>query len=155
MPFTAIRAMACLLAAATACAPAPPIGVVGPAADAVRARIEFGPNTLLVEVANTEAERARGLMGRSSLPDDSGMLFVFPEAAVQGVWMRDTPVPLDAAFITEDHRIESIVSLEAFDETVRYSGAPILYVLEVARGWFAARGVEEGATATIRFLPPH
>ena len=148
------RALACLLASAAACAPSPPADVVGPAADAARADVTFGPYTLVVEVANTEEERARGLMGRASVPDGSGMLFVFPEAAVQGVWMRDTPVPLDAAFIDEDHRISSIVSLEPFDETVRYSEAPILYVLEVRRGWFAEHGVGEGDTTTIRFLPP-
>lgn len=138
---------------AAACAPGPPAPVTGPAAEAERARVTFGGDTLVVEVANTEAERARGLMGRTTVPEGSGMLFVFGEAAVQGVWMRDTPVPLDAAFIDERHRISGIVALEPFDETVRYSDVPILYVLEVARGWFARHGVEVGDTATIRFLP--
>ena len=146
--------LVCLLALAGACAPGPSAGVAGPAAAAERASIAFGQDTLLVEVASTEATRARGLMGRSSIPDSSGMLFVFPEAAVQGVWMRDTPVPLDAAFIDADYRISSIVGLEPFDETVRYSDAPILYVLEVTRGWFARHGVEVGDVATVRFLPP-
>jgi uncharacterized membrane protein (UPF0127 family) len=106
------RTASAVLLALAACAPSPGADVTGPAAGAERAGITFGQDTILVEVANTEAERARGLMGRSSVPDGSGMLFVFPEAAVQGVWMRDTPLPLDAAFIDEDRRISTIVELE-------------------------------------------
>jgi uncharacterized membrane protein (UPF0127 family) len=134
------------------CAAAPSPDVTGPAAAAEGAHVTFGSDTLRVEVANTEAERARGLMGRERLAEGTGMLFVFPEAAVQGVWMRDTPLPLDAAFLDANRRILSIERLEPFDETVRYSEAPVLYVLEAPRGWFERHGVDVGDVAGIAFL---
>lgn len=130
----------------------PSAEVTGPAGGAEEAIVAFGSDTLRVEVANTDAERARGLMGRETVPDGTGMLFVFADAAVQGVWMRDTPVPLDAAFLDEDGRILSIEALEPFDETVRYSQAPVLHVLEVPRGWFRRKGIEVGDVADIEFI---
>lgn len=154
MDSAARRLLIRLVTLTAACAPGPPAAVTGPAAEAEQAYVVFGADTLVAEVANTETERARGLMGRSTLPEGSGMLFVFGEPEIQGVWMRDTPLPLDAAFIDEDRRVTTIVGLEPFDETVRYSDVPIEYVLEVERGWFAEHGVEAGDTATIRFLPP-
>lgn len=124
-------------------ADAPP----GPIAE--RAWVTFGNDSIHAEVARTEAQRERGLMLRETLPDGTGMLFVFPEAAVQGVWMKDTDLALDAAFIDESRTVLGIVPLEPRDETVKYSDAPILYVLEVPRGWFAEHGVTPGDRVTI------
>lgn len=109
----------------------------------------FGTDTVRVEVARTEEERARGLMFRDELAPGTGMLFVFDEAEVQGVWMKETRVPLDAAFLDPEGVILNIEPLEPGDLTVKYADGPVLYVLEVPRGWFAAHGVVPGDRARI------
>lgn len=111
----------------------------------------FGVDSVRAEVARTEAERERGLMFREAVPDGTGMLFVFERPEVQGVWMQDTHVALDAAFLDEEATISSIEPLEPGDPTVKYSTDPVLFVLEVPRGWFAAHDVTVGDTAVIVF----
>ncbi|HEX5470009.1 MAG TPA: DUF192 domain-containing protein [Gaiellaceae bacterium] len=100
-----------------------------------------------VEVADTEAERERGLMGRSSLAADSGMLFVFGEEHRGAFWMKDTLIPLSIAFYGEDGRILRILDMvpckeepcPLYDPEVAYEGA-----LEVNAGAFERWGVSEG-----------
>jgi uncharacterized membrane protein (UPF0127 family) len=60
------------------------------------------------EIAVTEAERARGLMHRDALPEDRGMLFVFPEEGRHRFWMKNTRIELDIVFIGSDRRVVSI-----------------------------------------------
>ncbi|MDZ7778341.1 MAG: DUF192 domain-containing protein [Gemmatimonadota bacterium] len=111
----------------------------------------FGSDSVRAEVARTESQRERGLMLRESVPDGTGMLFVFPEAEVQGVWMKDTYVPLTAAFMDGNFTVLSIERLEPEDPTVKYSEDPVMYVLEVPQGWFEAHGVTPGDRATVVF----
>jgi uncharacterized protein len=100
-----------------------------------------------VEIADTTEERARGLMGRESLPDDAGMLFVFSQPNAGGFWMKDTLIPLSIAFVRSDGRIVRILDMEpcrrdpcpVYDPGVTYVRA-----LEVNRGAFKRWGVEEG-----------
>jgi uncharacterized membrane protein (UPF0127 family) len=102
-------------------------------------------HAVVVELARTDAERARGLMGRTSLPEDRGMLFLFDETAEHAFWMKDTPLPLDMIFIDEEGRIVGIVE-RAAPRTLaqRTVGVPSRYVLEVNGGWSRARGVKAG-----------
>jgi len=89
----------------------------------------------------------RGLMYRESLPQDQGMLFVFPAAQIQSFWMRNTFIPLDIAFISSEGIIVDIQHMKPVDESVLYtSSAPALYALEVNAGWFASHGIEVGAS---------
>ena len=111
----------------------------------------FGADSVRAEVARTATARERGLMFRDTLPDGTGMLFVFERPEIQGVWMRDTHVALDAAFIDEASTITSIEPLEPGDTTVKYSESPVLFVLETPRGWLAEHGVTVGDTAVIVF----
>jgi len=111
----------------------------------------FGGDSIRAEVARTESDRERGLMFREAVPDGTGMLFVFPEPEIQGVWMRDTYVALDAAFIDDAFTVSGIEPLEPGDATVKYSESPILFVLETPRGWLAEHGVMVGDTAMIVF----
>jgi hypothetical protein len=113
--------------------------------------VVFGADSIRAEVARTESERARGLMFREVVPDGTGMLFVFPQPEIQGVWMQDTYVALDAAFIDDAYTVSGIEPLEPGDTTVKYSERPVLFVLEVPRGWLEAHGVEVGDTAVIVF----
>ncbi len=105
-----------------------------------------------VEVADSDEERAAGLMHRESLPEDAGMIFVFPEEASGGFWMKNTPIPLSIAFADADGRILRILDMEPcqadpcriYDPGVTYRSA-----LEVNRGAFSDWGVEEGDRLTL------
>lgn len=107
-----------------------------------------------VEVARTEPERRRGLMDRSSLPDDAGMLFLFDETAEQAFWMKDTLLPLDMIFLDDEGRVVGIVESAAPRTlTSRSVGAPSRYVLEVNGGWSRARGVKAGDRVRFEGVP--
>ena len=103
--------------------------------------------TVSVEIADTPAGREKGLMGRETLPADSGMAFVFPEDQRGPFWMKDTLIPLSIAFYSADGRILKILDMEPcdadpcplYDPGVAYRGA-----LEVNRGAFADWGITAG-----------
>lgn len=101
--------------------------------------------TLSVEIADDEQERARGLMFRKTLPEDGGMLFVFPEQAPRSFWMKNTPLSLDILFLATDGEIVAIAR-----DTTPFSTAPInsieaaKYALEVNAGYCARHGVNVG-----------
>jgi uncharacterized protein len=99
---------------------------------------------LTVEVAHTEAARAQGLMHRRMLPESRGMLFVFREAALHGMWMMNTYVPLSVAFLDEHGIIINIAEMEPHTRITHSAARPAKYALEVNRGWFAKRGVNPG-----------
>ncbi|MGH3007040.1 MAG: DUF192 domain-containing protein [Gaiellaceae bacterium] len=113
---------------------------------------EEGEVAVDVEVADSAGERAVGLMNRESLPEDAGMIFVFPEEHAGGFWMKDTLVPLSIAFADADGRILRILDMEPceadpceiYDPGVSYRSA-----LEVNRGAFSEWGVEEGDRLTL------
>jgi len=97
------------------------------------------PARLVVEIADTPAARGRGLMGRELLDDDSGVLFIFPDAAPRIFWMHDTPGSLDMIFADAEHRIIHIArDTQPFSDQLYPSQGAAQYVLEV-RGGFAAR----------------
>jgi hypothetical protein len=103
--------------------------------------------TIAVEIADTTSERAHGLMGRTTLPADAGMAFVFPEDQRGPFWMKDTLIPLSIAFYSGDGRILKILDMEPcdadpcplYDPEVAYRGA-----LEVNQGAFAGWGISAG-----------
>jgi uncharacterized membrane protein (UPF0127 family) len=83
-------------------------------------------------------------MHRETLPEDHGMLFVFPNERVLTFWMKDTPLPLSVAFADAGGRIVRIADMEPMSATPVSSGAPARYALEMNRGWFEKRGVFVG-----------
>ncbi len=97
-----------------------------------------------VEVADDEAERARGLMDRESLPEDQGMLFVYPSMRQLSFWMKNTRIPLDIAFIDDGLLIVDIQQMEPENEELHTSRQPAMYALEMDLGWFEANGVKTG-----------
>ena len=99
---------------------------------------------LRIEIPQTPGEFKTGLMFRESLDTDSGMLFVFDRVAQQSFHMSHTTIPLDIAFINEEGYIESIKELTPLRREPVYSNAPVLYALEVNRGWFAENEVKVG-----------
>ena len=102
--------------------------------------------TIAVELADTPGEREQGLMGRTSLPADAGMVFVYPEDHAGPFWMKDTLIPLSIAFYAADGRILRILDMQPckadpcplYDPEVPYRGA-----LEVNEGAFADWGLTE------------
>ena len=99
---------------------------------------------LTTEVARTEPERQTGLMFRRDLPDDAGMLFVFPFDDFRAFWMHETPLPLSIAYVARDGTITQIADMQSFDEGLTPSREQVPFALEVHQGWFRAAGVREG-----------
>ncbi len=109
-----------------------------------RLALQVGEATLQAEYARTPAERERGLMERTELAEDHGMLFRFDAFRQHCLWMKNTPLPLSAAFMDEQGRIVDLIDLEPHSTAIRCSKAPARYALEMNRGWFALNGVELG-----------
>jgi uncharacterized protein len=106
--------------------------------------LRVGDQTVMVEVAATPAAMARGLMFREHLPDDHGMLFIWPGDQVVGMWMKNTLIPLSVAFIDREYRVRNIADMEPHSRHVHASDGPVRYALEVNRGWFERHGVHPG-----------
>jgi hypothetical protein len=99
-----------------------------------------------VEIADSPVRWYIGLRGRESMPEDQGMLFVYPEEAPRTFTMANTPIPLSIAFIDSERRIIDIQDMKPFDgDPPGYDSAePAQYALEVNRGFFEKRGVKVG-----------
>ncbi|WP_415845587.1 DUF192 domain-containing protein [Stutzerimonas zhaodongensis] len=120
--------------------------VLMPMANASEPLLELrvGDARLEAEYARTPNERERGLMERTEMPADHGMLFRFDELRRHCLWMKNTPLPLSAAFMDEQGRIVDIIDLQPLDTSIRCSQGPARYALEMNQGWFEAKGVEVG-----------
>lgn len=110
-----------------------------------RAQIQVGGVPITVELAETRETQQRGLMGRDSLPENYGMLFVYDSERTLSFWMRNTKIPLDIAFIDANGVIVGIDQLEPRSEESVLSKSPAMYALEINQGWFSENGVTEGA----------
>ena len=99
-----------------------------------------------VEIADDDAERQRGLMERTALAENAGMLFVFEREQPLSFWMRNTLIPLSVAYIGSEGRIVDIQDMQPLDDVPPHyvSAEPARYALEVNQGFFAERGVEVG-----------
>ena len=106
----------------------------------------WGEATVTVEVAATPAEIARGLMYRTHLPYDAGMLFLMGSEAVWSFYMRNTFIALDIIYIARDLTIAGIIhNAQPCTDTRRGVHKPSSYVLEVNGGWAAAHQIATGA----------
>lgn len=117
-------------------------------AEPERLSLQVGDVPVRAEYAASDAARQRGLMQRERLPDGEGMLLHFPASARQCLWMKNTPLPLSAAFIDEHGRIVDLIDLEPLSLEIRCSTEPARYALEVPQGWFERNGVNPGAEVT-------
>ncbi len=106
--------------------------------------ITVGGHTLSVEIADTQELRRRGLMNRRSLPDNTGMLFVFESESKPSFWMKNTTIPLSISFIAANGLIRQIERLEPLSLESVVSRRTVLYALEVNRGWFEERNITPG-----------
>lgn len=113
----------------------------------------LGADTIWAEVADDPAEQIRGLKGRVSIPEGTGLLFIFDEAAERSFWMVGTLVDLDIAFLDADLRIIRITTMKAGTSVLTYSMGPAMFALEVRAGWFAERKIPVGTIARVIFDP--
>src|SRR5512146_106688 len=116
---------------------------------------EFGGVSLRIDYATTEAERERGLGGRTSLDPDEGMLFIFPKDDLYGFWMKDTLVPLDMFWLDAQGHVvfmERDVATSTYPN-VFYPPVPARYVLETAAGFGEAHLVATGTPLQLKNIP--
>ena len=97
-----------------------------------------------VEVVRTPEERAQGLMERKHLGEDEGMLFIFEKEDYHSFWMKNTLIPLSIAFIDREGKILKIADMEPLTLDSHPPPKPILYALEMRKGWFSANGIQVG-----------
>lgn len=139
-----MRRLAVALLATLHCAPHP-AGAAGAPPRVVIETAAGARHAVAVELARNDAERAKGLMFRTQLAEDAGMLFLFDEATVHEFWMKNTLIPLDMIFISDDGRITGIVARAIpGDLSPRSAGGRSRYVLEVNGGWAERHGVRAG-----------
>ena len=84
-------------------------------------------------------------MGRRSMGDSDGMLFVFEQPGVQCFWMKNTLLPLSIAFIADDGTVVNVADMKPQSLDSHCSSQPVRYALEMNKGWFAKRGVKAGS----------
>lgn len=108
-----------------------------------------GGYVLQAELALTREQRAQGLMGRTHMPENSGLLMCYPYPQLPMVWMKGTLLPLTVAFLDEEKKIIEMMDLEPLDATIRQCTVDwACYSLEVRLGWLASRGVGKGAVCS-------
>jgi uncharacterized protein len=106
--------------------------------------LNAGMHNIVAMVAKTNEQREIGLMFRKEMANHEGMIFVFEKPATQCFWMRNTLIPLSAAFVADDGSIVNIEDMKPLSEASHCSTKPVRYVLEMNVGWFAKRGLKAG-----------
>ena len=106
--------------------------------------LTVGGEAFKVEVARTEAERQKGLMGRGSLGAREGMLFIFERDEHLDFWMKDTRIPLSIAFLSAEGRILEVVDMQPLSRKAIRSRFSCRYALELNQGMFSEIGAGEG-----------
>jgi uncharacterized protein len=106
--------------------------------------LRINGHEIRAEVAHTAGARAKGLMHRKSLPENHGMLFVYPEPGPHAMWMLNTPIPLSVAFVDADGVILNIRTMAPLSRDSHTAAGDALYALEMNAGWFERRGIKKG-----------
>ncbi len=109
-----------------------------------RLALSAGMYRIDAQVALTPDQRQTGLMYRNEMPQQEGMLFVFEQPSVQCFWMKNTLLPLTAAFVADDGRIVNLVDMKPQTIDSHCSEEPVRYVLEMNQGWFAKKNIKKG-----------
>jgi uncharacterized membrane protein (UPF0127 family) len=119
-----------------------------------RIKLQAGMYQLDVQVAQTPEQRSIGLMFRAEMPTHEGMLFVFEQPSVQCFWMKNTLLPLTAAFVADDGTIVNLADMKPQTTDSHCSTKPVRFVLEMNQGWFAKKGLKAGSRlAGVAFKP--
>jgi uncharacterized membrane protein (UPF0127 family) len=103
-----------------------------------------GAQSVSVEVASSEEQRARGLMYRDALAVDEGMLFMYPDDGTRAFWMKNVRFPLSIAFVDSSGKIVRLADMEPYSSDRVSSLYPVRYALEMNLGWFEAHEISPG-----------
>lgn len=123
---------------------------LAPAVDTSRAELLVAGRKVTVELALDSPTRTLGLMHRTSLGDDQGMLFIFPDVEARVFWMRNTLIPLDIAFLDDEGVVINIEEAPpAVEKPGFHSRRPARFVLELNRGWSQEHGLLPGQSIVI------
>lgn len=106
--------------------------------------VQIQGKVLVLEYANTFELRSQGLMFRKSMCNDCGMIFNFKQIKMASMWMQNTFIPLDVAFIRQDGTITDIKAMQPHDENTTSSSEKILYAWEMNQGWFKNNNISVG-----------
>ncbi len=107
--------------------------------------LSLGMRQIHAELADNVPARMQGLMYRTSLAPNSGMLFVYEQPAMECMWMKNTLIPLSVAFFDAAGRIINIEQMQPQTEDSHCAERPASYSLEMEQGWFARNGIGAGA----------
>ena len=113
-----------------------------------RTTLAAGMHQIDTQLALTPDQRQIGLMHRKSMPQHEGMLFIFEQPTKQCFWMKNTLIPLTAAFVADDGSIVNLVDMKPQSLDGHCSEKPVRYVLEMNQGWFAKKGIKAGFKLT-------
>jgi uncharacterized protein len=116
-----------------------------PQSNLQRIALGIGMHRIDAQVAQQAQERQIGLMWRKSMPAHEGMLFVFEQPSQQCFWMKNTLIPLTAAFLDDDGTIVNLADMKPQTTNPHCSIKPVRYVLEMNVGWFAKKKINAGA----------
>jgi uncharacterized membrane protein (UPF0127 family) len=108
-------------------------------------QITAGMHVIQAEVAATPQQQQVGMMFRREMGTNEGMLFVNAEPGVRCFWMRNTLIPLSAAFVGDDGTIVNIADMQPQTDESHCSTKPVRFVLEMRQGWFDKRGIKPGS----------
>nr|WP_245660688.1 DUF192 domain-containing protein [Polaromonas jejuensis] len=117
----------------------------GPQMNLQRIKLSAGMYVIDAQVAFTPEQRQIGLMFRKDMPQPEGMIFVFEQATQQCFWMKNTLLPLTAAFVADDGTIVNLADMKPQTTDSHCSAQPVRYVLEMNKGWFAKKGIKAGS----------
>jgi uncharacterized membrane protein (UPF0127 family) len=124
--------------------------------DLPRVELTAGMYRIDAQLAQTPGQRQIGLMHRKSMPPQEGMLFIFEQPGVQCFWMKNTLLPLTAAFVADDGSIVNLADMQPQSETSHCSQKPVRYVLEMNQGWFSQKRLKAGSKLSgAPFSAPH
>lgn len=110
--------------------------------------ISVGGVPAYVELADNDYLRTKGLMHRKSLLPGSGMLFMWPDSAYRSFWMKNTPLPLSIAYITDQGKILNIEDMKPYSLKSVASSDSAMCALEMPQGWFRDNGIKAGDVVT-------
>jgi uncharacterized protein len=108
-------------------------------------QLSVGMHLIKAELAVTQGQQAVGMMMRTEMGANEGMLFVNSDSGNRCFWMRNTLLPLSIAFIADDGAIVNIAEMQPRSDQSHCSAKPVRYALEMNKGWFAKRGIQAGS----------
>jgi uncharacterized protein len=144
-PGKAYQVFASALALAALLSPLCASAQEGPQMNLQRVKLTAGMHLIDAQVALTPEQRQIGLMFRKEMPQQEGMLFVFEQPSQQCFWMKNTLLPLTAAFVADDGTIVNLADMKPQTTDAHCSAQPVRYVLEMNKGWFAKKGIKAGS----------